>query len=320
MRRAGAILLVVALAACNDKSKPAGKSAPPAASPAVVRAWSWGDPPAGDGGPIGPTLIAAGKGRLVVATPDGCLALLEGTTGKPAADRRCEAGATPRGLAVLGDVAMLARNNSVHAFSLDDLRDLWRRDASPVRPNEPLSQPAAVDGRFCLVVADDRSGIGIECLDPATGRPGEPWTVGGARIAFGERLIGIITSHRPKSLPYADGLELMVELHTVDQKPVAERAMAGRHGPSFVRARPVFVAQTDGERGTTRWIVDRDGRELVGEAAQRALDASALEVALRDEARDERPGEPQGVLPVVDGDMAYLVAGGRVHAYRVSVP
>ena len=268
MRLPRAALLLAALAACGEQSKPAGgdNSRPLSADATVTKAWSWGDPPAGDAGPTGAAFIAAGKGRLAVATRDGCLELLD---------------------------------------SLDDLRELWKRDSVAGQSDEPLAQPAAVDGRFCLVVADDQSGRGIECLDPATGAPGEPWTIGGFRIAFGERLIGLITSHRPKSLPYTDGLELMVELHTVDRKRVAERAMAGQYGPRFVRSRPVFVAETNGARGRTRWIVDRDGRELVGEAADRALDASALEAAV-------------GGNPIVDGDMAFAIAGRRVHAYRIA--
>jgi hypothetical protein len=307
MSLARAAVAVLVFAACGDKStpaggdqsKPAGAGAPPAAGVPATPAWSWGDPP-GDGGPSGPAFIAAGRGRLVVATRDGCLELLDGKTGKSVA-RRCEKGTAALGLAIVGGAAVLARDNSVHAFALDDLHDLWTRDTGNVHSTDELARPAAVDGRFCFLRGDDLSGRGIECLDPATGQPGEPWTVGGFRVAFGERLIGLITSHRAKSLPYADGLELMVELYTIDKKRVVERAMAGRHGPSFVRARPVFVAESNGERGRTRWIVDRDGRELVGEAAERALVPSPVD----------------GL--VADGDMAYAIVGGRVQAYRVSV-
>ena len=310
MRLSRGTAVLLALAACGDKgtpagggdqSKPAGASAPPAAATTATLAWSWGDPPLGDAGPSGPALIAAGNGRLAVATRDGCLVLLDGATGKPVA-RRCERGTAALGLAIVGGVAVLARDRSVHAFALDDLHHLWTRDTGNVHLTDELARPAAVDGRFCYLRSDDLSGRGIECLDPATGQPGEPWTVGGFRVAFGERLIGLITSHRPKSLPYADGLELMVELYTIDRKLVVERAMAGRHGPSFVQARPVFVAETDGERGRTRWIVDRDGRELAGEAAERALAPSPVDSL------------------VADGDMAFAISGGRVHAYRIAAP
>jgi hypothetical protein len=327
MSLARAAILLLALVACGDRSTPAGgsdqskparASASPAAGLPATRVWSRGDPPVGDAGPSEPALIAAGNGRLAVATRDGCLELLEGATGKSVA-RRCEKDAVARGLAVVGGVAILAREKSVHAFALDHLHDVWTRDTGNVHWTDELARPGAVDGRFCFLRGDDLSGRGIECLDPATGQPGEPWTIGGFRVAFGERLIGLITSHRPKSLPYSDGLELMVEVHTLDRAIVAERAMAGRYGPRFVQARPVFVAETDGERGRTRWVLDRDGRELVGEAAERATAPSPVDTFLRSEIGpgEEYADPPEG--PVYDGDMAYAIVGGRVQAYRVSV-
>ncbi|HEU5058856.1 MAG TPA: hypothetical protein VFU21_20120 [Kofleriaceae bacterium] len=306
MRLARAAAVLVAVAACGERSAPTRGDAPPAphaTSRSAAPAWSWRDPPTGDAGQTAPTFIAAGRGRLVVATAGGCLELLDGETGKPAAARRCEKGGGPLGLAVIGDVAIVAGEKSVRAFSLEDLREVWKRDTGGVQ-SEELARPGAVDGRFCYLVSDDRSGRGIECLDPATGRPGQPWTIGGFRVAFGERLVGLITSHRPKSLPYADGLELMVELYTVDRKPVIERAMAGRHGPRFVQTRPVFVAQTDGARGRTRWFVDRDGRELDPIAGEKA--ASATDTPAGDR--------------VVDGEMSYVIAGERVQAYRAAAP
>lgn len=303
-----AATLLIALAACGDRRQSASAEAnqpaaagPTAAPSAVTAAWSWSDPAAGDAGPTGAAFIAAGRGRVVVATHAGCLELLDGRTGEPVAPLRCTPGSPPLGLAVIGDLALVAGEKSVHAFSLDDLAERWKRDTGAIHSSDELARPAAVGGRFCYLVADALSGRGIECLDPATGQPGEPWTVGGFRIAFGERLIGMITSHRPKSLPYSDGLELMVEIHALDRKTVAERAMAGRYGPRFVQSRPIFVAETHGERGRTRWYVDRDGRELDPVAGEEAASATT---------------EPAD--RVVDGDMSYVITGGRVQAYRAA--
>lgn len=456
--RAAAAALLLVVVGCGDKSKPAGGAAanpggdagaihgaPPAASPGVTvtAAWSWGDPPKGEHGPrerdpneplpTGPALIAAGKGKLVVATQDSCLELLDGTSGKPVVPHHCEKDAWALGLAVLGGVAIVARQKSVTAYSLVDLKEVWKRDTGFIQNNEPLARPGVVDGRFCIVTTDNQSGIGIECLDPATGAPGKPWTIGRSRVAFGDRLIGMTTSHKPLALPHADGLELRVEFHSLDGKTVAERPMAGQYGPRFARARPIFVIQTDGQRGRTSWFVGSDGSDLVtvlgkemlrggapvgkdvltseflagggkdravrlrsdggvvwrtdlgvsgpwdpfavalgktafvtqggklfaldpatgaitrtfdleserhgvwqgrvlflvsaresrsdsdfGDAAVHAIDAASLQVVLKDELGKDVPGGQQASDPVFDGDMAYAIAGGRVHAYRIT--
>jgi hypothetical protein len=455
---AAAVLLPLLVAGCGDRTKPAGSAAPvttgdagashgtaPAARPSVTvtAAWSWGAQPKGEHGPrmrdpneplpTGPAFIAAGTGKLVIATQDSCLELLDGTTGKQMVPHHCEKDAWAFGLAVIGDVAIVARQNGVTGYSLADLKQVWRRETGFIQNSEPLARPGVVDGRFCVVATDDQSGVGIECLDPATGAPGPPWTIGRSRVAFGDRLIGMTTSHRPKSLPYADGLELMVEFHAVDRKTVIERPMAGQYGPRFQRSRPIFLVQTDGQRGRTSWFVGADGRDLstvlgkemlrgaaavgsdvltseflaapgkdravrlrpdgaaawrtdlgatgpwdpfavaigktafmtqggkvfaldagtgaivklfelesehhgvwqdkvlflvsaretrsdsdFGDAAVYAVDAASLEVVLRDELGKDVPGGQQASDPLFDGDMAYAIAGGRVHAYRIA--
>ncbi|HEU5058490.1 MAG TPA: PQQ-binding-like beta-propeller repeat protein, partial [Kofleriaceae bacterium] len=57
-----------------------------------------------------------------------------------------------------------------------------------------------------------------------------------------------------------------------------------------------------------------------GDAAVHAVDAASLEVVLRDELGKDVPGGQQASDPVFDGDMAYAIAGGRVHAYRIAAP
>ncbi len=55
-----------------------------------------------------------------------------------------------------------------------------------------------------------------------------------------------------------------------------------------------------------------------GDAAVHAVDALSLEVVLKDELGKDVPGGQQASDPVFDGDMAYAIAGGRVHAYRIA--
>ncbi|HEU5058855.1 MAG TPA: hypothetical protein VFU21_20115, partial [Kofleriaceae bacterium] len=185
MKLLAAAAAVLAVVACGDKSKPAGGGGAAGApggdagagsgtsAVTVTAAWSWGDPPKGEHGPrerdpneplpTGPAFIGAGKGRLVIATQDHCLELLDGKTGKPAAPRRCEGkDAWAQGLAVLGDVAVVARQKSVHGFSLTDLRELWKRDTGFIQNNQPHARPGAVAGRFCAVVTVPNAGTALE--------------------------------------------------------------------------------------------------------------------------------------------------------------
>jgi len=462
MRLQATAAVLLAIAGCGDKSKPAGggtpagggdagatRGAPPAAkaSTTVTAAWSWGDQPKGEHGPrarapneplpTGPAFIAAGKGRLVVATQDNCLELLDGKTGKQVVPHRCEKDAWALGLAILGDVAIVARHKSVHAFSLADLKEVWKRDTGFVQFSYPLARPGAVDGRFCMVLTYPNAGTGIECLDPATGKPGKPWaTPAASRFAFGDRRIGIIPDVPVQ--PPAGGVELPVEFFTVDGKKTGGSKLAGGYGPTFERSKPIFVARGGGNQkdGWITRFVDPDGVELVtvqgkdmlrggalvgkdvitsefisvpsrdsavllhapdgaytwhtdlgatgpwdpfavaigthvfmaqgeklfvldaaggalarsfdlasehhgvwrdrvvflvsaretrsdsdfGDAAVYAVDAPSLEVILKDELGKDVPGGQQASDPVFDGDMAYAIAGGRVHAYRITAP
>ena len=459
--RAAAVLL--ALAGCGDKSKPAGGAATapggdagagrPAgkAGATVTSAWSWGDQPKGEHGPrerdpseplpTGPAFIAAGKGRVVIATQDNCLELLDGKTGKPAATRRCDGkDAWALGLAVLGDVAVLARQRSVHGFSLADLRELWKRDTGFIQNNQPHARPGAVGSRFCAIVTIPNAGTGIECLDPATGKPGKTWAIPGAsRVAFGERRIGIIPGENPPraSVP-ASGIEMPVDFFTVEGVRTGGAPLRGSYGPTFERSKPIFIARGGGNQkdGWITRFIDPDGSEILtvqgkdmlrggalvgkdvitsefisvprqdsavllrapggayawktdlgatgawdpfagaigthvflaqgqklfvldaasgaltksfdlaserhgvwqdrvlflvsaresrsdsdyGDAAVHAVDVTSLEVVLRDELGKDVPGGQQASDPVFDGEMAYAIAGGRVHAYRIAGP
>jgi outer membrane protein assembly factor BamB len=457
--RAAAILLF--LASCGDKSKPASggtpaasgdagatHGAPPAARPGVTvtAAWSWGDQPKGEHGPrmrdpneplpTGPAFIAAGKGKLVVATQDSCLELLDGKTGKEVVPHRCEKDAWAFGLAVLGDVAIVARQNGVTAYSLADLKEVWKRMNGFVQNNQPLARPSVVDGHFCVILTVPNAGSAIECLDPATGKPGKPWAIPAvSRVAFGERRIGIIPNVPVQ--PPAGGVELPVELYSVDGKRTSSSKLAGSYGPTFERSRPLFVARGGGNQkdGWITRFLDPDGNVILtvqgkemlrggaaigkdiltsqfgaagskdravllrspdgatvwgsdlgvsgpwdpfalasgktafmtqggklfaldattgaitksfdlesdhqgvwqdkvlflisaresrsdsdfGDAAVYAVDVASLEVVLRDELGKDVPGGQQASDPVFDGDMAFAIAGGRVHAYRVTV-
>lgn len=459
-----ALLFLLAAVACGDKSKPAAGGGSAGAGDAgavggggerrgavtVTAAWSWGDPPRGEHGPrmrdpseplpAGPAFIAAGKGKLVVATQDGCLELLDGSTGKALVPHRCEKDAWALGLAVLGDVAVVARQKSMHGFSLDDLREVWKRDTGFVQSNQPHARPAAIAGRFCAVVTVPNAGTTLECLDPATGKPGKTWAIPAAsRVAFGERRIGIIPGENPPraSVP-ASGIEMPVDFFTIDGAKTGGAPLAGSYGPTFERARPLFVVRGGGHQ-SIGWItrfVDPDGREILtvrgkemlrggaavgkdvltsefqvaggkdravllrppdgaaawradlpvsgpwdpfavaigktafltqsgklfaldagtgaitrtldleserhgvwqdrvlflvsaresrsdsdyGDAAVYAVDAPSLEVVLRDELGKDVPGGQQASDPVFDGDMAFAIAGGRVHAYRITAP
>ena len=459
--RIAAVLLL--LAGCGEKGPPAGKTTAPTgdagaaggtptaakAGAAVTAAWSWGDTPKGEHGPrmrdpneplpTGPAFIAAGKGKLVVATQDNCLELLDGKTGKQVVPHQCEKDAWALGLAVLGDVAILARQKSVHAFSLDDLHQVWKRETGFIQ-NYPLARPGAVDGRFCLVATVPNAGTAMSCLDPATGKPGKPWSIpANSRVAFGERRIGIIPSAAPPPAQQQappGGIELPVEFFSVDGKKVATSKLTGSYGPTFERTRPIFVARGGGNQkdGWITRFVDPDGREILtvqgkemlrggalvgsgvltteflsvpqkdsavllrapagaaawrtdlgvsgpwdpfaaavgktaflahssklfaldpatgaiartydlasehhavwqdkilflvssresrsdsdfGDAAVYAVEAASLEVVLEDELGKDVPGGQQASDPIFDGDMAYAIAGARVHAYRIT--
>ncbi len=459
--RIAAVLLL--LAGCGEKGPPAGKTTAPTgdagaargtptaakAGAAVTAAWSWGDTPKGEHGPrmrdpneplpTGPAFIAAGEGKLVVATQDNCLELLDGKTGKQVVPHQCEKDAWALGLAVLGDVAILARQKSVHAFSLDDLHQVWKRETGFIQ-NYPLARPGAVDGRFCLVATVPNAGTAMSCLDPATGKPGKPWSIpANGRVAFGERRIGIIPSAAPPPAQQQappGGIELPVEFFSVDGKKVATSKLTGSYGPTFERTRPIFVARGGGNQkdGWITRFVDPDGREILtvqgkemlrggalvgsgvltteflsvpqkdsavllrapagaaawrtdlgvsgpwdpfaaavgktaflahssklfaldpatgaiartydlasehhavwqdkilflvssresrsdsdfGDAAVYAVEAASLEVVLEDELGKDVPGGQQASDPIFDGDMAYAIAGARVHAYRIT--
>ena len=461
--RIAAVLLL--LAGCGEKGPPAGKTTAPTgdagaargtptaakAGAAVTAAWSWGDTPKGEHGPrmrdpneplpTGPAFIAAGEGKLVVATQDNCLELLDGKTGKQVVPHQCEKDAWALGLAVLGDVAILARQKSVHAFSLDDLHQVWKRETGFIQ-NYPLARPGAVDGRFCLVATVPNAGTAMSCLDPATGKPGKPWSIpANSRVAFGERRIGIIPSAAPPPAQQQappGGIELPVEFFSVDGKKVATSKLTGSYGPTFERTRPIFVARGGGNQkdGWITRFVDPDGREILtvqgkemlrggalvgsgvltteflsvpqkdsavllrapagaaawrtdlgvsgpwdpfaaavgktaflahssklfaldpaigaiartydlasehhavwqdkilflvssresrsdsdfGDAAVYAVEAASLEVVLEDELGKDVPGGQQASDPIFDGDMAYAIAGARVHAYRITTP
>jgi outer membrane protein assembly factor BamB len=384
--------------------------------------------------PTGPAFIAAGKGKLVVATQDACLELLDGKTGKQVVPHRCEKDAWAFGVAVLGDVAIVARQNGVFAYSLADLKQVWKRDTGFVQNNQPLARPGIVDGRFCVIVTRPNAGTAIECLDPATGKPGSVWAIPAvSRVAFGERRIGIIPN-----VPVGSSamVELPIDFHTVDGKRTSSSKLAGNYGPTFERARPLFVARGGGNQkdGWITRFLDPDGNELMtvqgkemlrggapvgkdvltsefisvpqkdsavllrgpagtyvwktdlgatgpwdpfavslgktvfvtqggklfsldaatgtmtksfdlesehhavwqdkvlflvssresrsdsdfGDAAVYAVDAPSLEVVLKDELGKDVPGGQQASDPVFDGDMAFAIAGGRVHAYRIT--
>ena len=55
-----------------------------------------------------------------------------------------------------------------------------------------------------------------------------------------------------------------------------------------------------------------------GDAAVYAIDARRRAVVLEDDIGADVPGGQRASDPVFDGDMAYAIAGGRVHAYRIA--
>jgi len=454
-----ALALVVLTAACGkgatsgpvttsgSSGRDAGRAsgATPAASVKVQAAWSWGDTPKGEAGlrmrdpdepaPTGPALIATGTGRLVVATQDGCLEVLDAGTGAPAVPHHCEQAAA-LGLAVIGDVAVIARTKEIVGYALADLHEVWRHPTGFVQTNQPLARPAAVDGRFCVIATGPGTMV-LDCVDPAGHQVGT-WKVPPAsRIAFGARRIGVIENDRslPAAAP-APGVELPVRFFGVDGTVVHEARLAGAYGPTFEQAQPLFAVRGGGYRdGWTTRFVDPDGAEILtvaapamlrgggavgpdavvttefesagqkdqavrigrpsgalgwrtdlggsgpwnpfvaaigdvvmvchfdralaldpasgaivrtypissehhgvwkdrvvflvesretrsdsdfGDAGVHAIDAASHEVVLTDDLGRDVAGGQRASDPVFDGDMAYVIAGGRVHAYRIT--
>lgn len=284
-----AALIASTLAACGSKDKPAGPSggetgsgsargsasAPPSGKAVrVTPAWTFGEPPKGEHGPrerapneplpSGPAFVAAGGGRVVVATQDGCLELLDGATGTRVVPRRCELGAAWLGLAVVGDHVVVARREGAIGLALRDLAEVWRSDTGFVAYEQPAARPALVDGKFCLHSTFPNAGRAISCFEPATGK-GPRWTIpGGARVAFGDRVIGVVDSPVPTGTPAPEpGVELPITIYSVEGKVVHETKLAGLYGPAFDRARPIFVLRGGGYRSGWRMMfLGPDGAEL----------------------------------------------------------
>lgn len=241
----------------------------------VEAAWTWGPEPKAEVGPrvrdpneplpTGPAFIAAGKGRVVVATQDACLELLDAATGKELVPRRCEQDAWPFALAVVGDVAVVARHRDIVGVSLTDLKEVWRHASGFVGNNVPHARPGLVDDRFCAVISRPQAQA-VECLDVATGKPVGAWPVSSSsRVAFGEHRIGVIPFDGKTKLPAPDpGLELPVQFFDVTGTLIHESKLAAPYGPTFEQARPIFVVRGGGNQ--SMWVhrfVDADGAEIL---------------------------------------------------------
>ncbi|HUS63346.1 MAG TPA: PQQ-binding-like beta-propeller repeat protein, partial [Kofleriaceae bacterium] len=188
----------------KDASVPASKP-PPAAGATIALAWSFGQPPATSQGgprmrdpneplPTGPAMIAAGDGRVAIATQDACLELLDLATGKPLVKRACEKDAFALGIAIQDGVLVQAVRGEVRGRSLSDLAVLWtRKDLGNIR-FQYQNMPQAVGAAFCVVADQGGSGVAnVACLAPRTGK-----TVGTIKadarspIALGDQVIVVI--------------------------------------------------------------------------------------------------------------------------------
>ena len=155
---------------------------PPAGGGTIALAWSFGLPPATSQGgprmrgpneplPNGPATIAAGDGRVAIATQDACLELLDLATGKPLVKRACEKDAFSLGIAIQDGVLVQAVRNEVRGRSLQDLTVQWtRKDLGFIR-FEYQNMPQTVGAAFCVVADQGQSGVAnVSCLDPKNGK------------------------------------------------------------------------------------------------------------------------------------------------------
>lgn len=266
----------------------AGSGLGPAGPSPVEAAWTWGPEVKPEYGPravdpneprpTGPAAIAAGKGRVVVGTQDGCVELLDAATGKDVVPRRCEKDTYTLGLAVVGDVAVVARQRDLIGVSLTDLKEVWRRSPGFVQLNQPVGRPSLVDDRMCMAVTTGKGQV-IECLDVATGTPVGSWSIPSAsRVAFGEHRIGVIPFDGKTKTPAPDpGLELAVQFFDVTSTLVHESKLAAPYGPTFEQARPMFVVRGGGNQ--SMWVhrfVDADGAEILTTTNKMMLRGAAV--------------------------------------------
>jgi outer membrane protein assembly factor BamB len=250
---------------------PAVPVAPSVSSVKVTPLWTWGETPRGEVGPrardpneklpTGPTYIAAGKGKVAVATQDACLELLDAATGKAVVPRVCEKDGWTAGLGVIGEVAVIARPKSIAGYSLTNLKELWRRDVGFIQTNEPLARPGIVDGRFCALVAPPGK-MAVTCLDGATGKVAASWEIASmSRVAFGDVRIGVIPADQ---VPDKSRPDLPVRFYTNAGKLVHDGHMSGAYGPTFEESRPIFRLQGGGNQ--SQWsarFVDATGADVL---------------------------------------------------------
>jgi outer membrane protein assembly factor BamB len=284
-RRTAWFLAAASALACGDKGPATGAQDPPAAGPTAPRppasrapvtpAWTFGDAPTGSSGgprvlgpddplPTLPSAIAVGAGRVLVATQDACVELLDLATGKPVVARQCEADRFPAGVAILGGTAIVARRDDVRGYDAATFRERWRADVGIVQ-TQHMVQPRAVAGRFCALTFRPKIGQAVVCLDPATGKvAGELRLPPGGRVVIGEQVIGLIDAGLVTE-PSPAGHERPVRFHGPDGALVAESRLTGVRGPSFEQATPIFLVRGGGHDSLGGWItrfVGADGKVL----------------------------------------------------------
>ncbi|HTE53216.1 MAG TPA: PQQ-binding-like beta-propeller repeat protein [Kofleriaceae bacterium] len=279
-QRAAWLLAAATALACGEKASitsnqdppaPAAPTAPPSTPPpsltraTVTPAWTTGSAPSGISGgprasdpgqplPTTPSAIAAGQGRVLVATQDACIELLDLATGKPLVPRLCEKDRFPTGIAILGDTAVVARRDDIRGYDPANLTERWRTDVGIIQ-TQWLLQPRPIADRFCAAVFRPGKGNAVVCLDPATGKPTADIPLReGSRVALGDQLIGIIDADTAPVAPTPAGQERPVRFLHPDGKPAARSLLRGVNGPSFEQASPIFLVRGGGHDAMGGWI------------------------------------------------------------------
>ncbi len=252
----------------------ANDPAPPASSAKVTPAWTFGAAPTGVSGgprardpneplPATPSAIAVGAGRVLVATQDACVELLDLATGVPVVPRQCEKDRFPAGVAILGGTAVVARHDDVRGHDAATFAEKWRAPVGIVQTQWLLS-PKAVGDRFCAVVFRPKTGRAVVCLDPATGKPSEIRVGPSSPVALGDQVIAVIDGE-PVAEPSPAGHERAIRFYRPDGSVASETRLSGVRGPNIEQATPVFLLRGGGHDSMGGWIarfVAADGKIL----------------------------------------------------------